>query len=222
MAKRHCANIEWGMDMALALLGILGALAVGVVSPGPSFVLIARISAALSRRDGLAASLGMGAGGVAFCTLALVGLHALLARIGWLYLGIKVAGGLYLVYLAFGLWRGAARPLEVPAGAAGGAGLWASFLLGLGTQLSNPKTAVVYGSIFAALLPPEVPAWMFATLPPLVFVLEAGWYSAVALAFSTGHPRNAYLRSKAWIDRAAGTLMGALGLKLVAESAQPG
>ena len=55
------------MDPTLfALLSILGTIAVGAMSPGPSFVLVVRTSAAVSRRDGLAAALGMGIGGLSF------------------------------------------------------------------------------------------------------------------------------------------------------------
>src|SRR4051812_24434035 len=68
-------------EALLAIAGILGALAVGVVSPGPSFVLVARTAVALSRRDGLAASIGMGLGGVIFAALALAGLIAVLAQV---------------------------------------------------------------------------------------------------------------------------------------------
>lgn len=210
------------MDATIALFSILGALAVGAVSPGPSFVLVARTSIAVSRRAGLAAALGMGIGGVAFAALALLGLHTLLSQVGWLYLGLKLAGGLYLVYLAVRIWRGARETITVP-DADGGqpGGIARSFTYALVTQLSNPKTAIVYGSIFAALLPATPPTWVLLTLPPAVFVIEAGWYAIVALAFSAGRPRSAYLRSKAWIDRLAASVIGALGLRLVFEAGQP-
>jgi threonine/homoserine/homoserine lactone efflux protein len=94
--------------------------------------------------------------------------------------------------------------------------------LGLATQLSNPKTAIVYGGIFAALLPPAPPGWIFVALPPAVMLIEIGWYTIVAVTFSSERPRAAYLRGKRWIDRAAGAVMGALGLRLVIETARPG
>ena len=65
------------MDPTLALLSILGTLAIGAMSPGPSFVVVVRASAGVSRRDGLAAALGMGCGGLVFAGLALAGLQAL-------------------------------------------------------------------------------------------------------------------------------------------------
>ena len=209
------------MDIGFAFLGIVGALAIGAVSPGPSFVLVARTAIAVSRRDGLAAALGMGIGGLMFGGLALFGLAALLTQVDWLHLGLKLLGGGYLIYLAFRLWRGAAEPVQVATTAATPrAGLARSFWLGLATQLSNPKTAVVYASIFAALLPPAPPAWIYLALPAAILGIECGWYAIVALAFSAERPRAAYLRSKTWLDRAAGAVMGLLGLRLLADSAR--
>jgi threonine/homoserine/homoserine lactone efflux protein len=207
------------MPAHAALLSILGALLIGAISPGPSFVMVARMSVALSRLDGLAAALGMGTGGVVYGALALLGLQALLAQVEWLYLGMKVAGGLYLIHLAIKLWRGAARPIDMTgAGRQDGAGAAKSFWLALCTQLSNPKTAIAYASIFAALLPPQPPLWMIVVLPPLIFLVETSWYAVVALAFSSDRPRGAYLRAKRWIDRLAGSVMALLGVRLILDA----
>lgn len=207
------------MDAQVAFFAILGALTIGAMSPGPSFVVVARTAVAASRRDGLAAGLGMGVGGVTFGALALLGLQTVLARVAWLDAGLKVAGGLYLLYLAVRLWGDAGAPVTLPEGrGAGPAGPARSFALGLSTQLSNPKTVVAYASIFAALLPAVHPRWLYVALPPSIFVIEAGWYSLVALTFSAGRPRAVYLRLKSWIDGAAGGVMAALGLRLLVDA----
>ncbi|MDR6289280.1 RhtB (resistance to homoserine/threonine) family protein [Inquilinus ginsengisoli] len=204
------------MDLTVPLLSILGAIAVGAASPGPSFVFVTRTAIALSRRDGLAAALGMGVGGVVYGGLGLFGLQALLSQVEWLFMTLKVLGGLYLLWLALGLWRTAAKPITVPKTADGRPrSVRRSFTMAAVTQLSNPKAAIVYGSIFAAFLPAHVPAWTFAVLLPAIFAIEAGWYAIVALAFSSDRPRAAYLRWKRWFDRVAGTVMGALGLRLI-------
>jgi threonine/homoserine/homoserine lactone efflux protein len=207
------------MSSIAAFFGIIATLAIGAMSPGPSFVLVSRIAVSRSRGAGLAAALGMGAGGVTFATLALFGLNALLMQVEWLYLTLKIAGGLYLIYLGIRIWRGAAQEMAVDASAAPASmGAGRNFWFGLATQLSNPKTAIVYGSIFAALLPALPATWLVIAIPPAVFAIEAGWYSVVAMAFSSPRPRALYLRFKVWIDRAAGAVMGALGVRLVTES----
>jgi threonine/homoserine/homoserine lactone efflux protein len=91
------------------------------------------------------------------------------------------------------------------------------FAAGFATQTSNPKTAIVYASIFTALLPADRPGWLAPAVLPLIFAVEAGWYALVAFVFSSERPRQRYLRSKAWIDRMAACVMGALGVKLAAE-----
>jgi len=87
------------MTTVAILFGILAALLVGAMSPGPSFVLVSRIAVTGSRRDGIAAAFGMGLGGAVFATLALLGLIAVLQQIEWLFVILKVCGGLYLAYL---------------------------------------------------------------------------------------------------------------------------
>jgi threonine/homoserine/homoserine lactone efflux protein len=209
------------MDPSAALIGILATLSFGAKSPGPRFVFVARTTVARGRRDGLAAALGMGIGGLFFAILAFVGLTAVIAQLGSVYLGFKVLGGVYLLYLAYRLWRASAEQrddLSSPGVASAGAQPKRSFLLGMGTQLSNPKTAVFYASVFATFLPPTYPGWLPIVGMPAIFAIEAGWYSIVAVGLSSARPRSTYLRWKRWIDRLSGTVLGALGIKLIAEA----
>lgn len=204
------------MQELSALAGVLAALTVGVISPGPSFVMVARTAVSASRSNGLAAALGMGAGGVVFALAALLGLQAILLAVLSLYLVLKVAGGLYLAYLGFRIWNSAKHPLVVQGESSGGdASLPRSLALGFVTQVSNPKTAIVYASVFAAFLPVAPSIGFDFALVTIVFAIEAGWYAIVALALSSERPRRAYLRYKAGVDRVAGSVMMLLGLKLV-------
>jgi len=92
------------------------------------------------------------------------------------------------------------------------------FVVGLGTQLSNPKTAIAYASIFTALLPAEPPAWAPWVILPTIFLIETGWYAVVAMVFSSEGPRRGYLGAKLLIDRLAAGVLGLLGMKLLAEA----
>jgi threonine/homoserine/homoserine lactone efflux protein len=208
------------MSSIAILLSIVGTVLIGAMSPGPSFVLVSHTAIIRSRKAGLAAALGMGIGGAIFALLALAGLHALLVRVEWAYLLFKLFGGAYLAYLGVRIWRGASLPLplEQAGGVDQGAPAWKSFAVGLATQLSNPKTALVYGSIFAAFLPAPPERWLFTALPLGVFLVEAGWYVAVALVFSADRPRAAYGRVKYIVDRVAGAVLVGLGLRLILDA----
>ncbi len=207
------------MDNLAPLIGICAALTVGVISPGPSFVMIARTAVASSRNEGIAASIGMGLGGVLFAIAALLGLQGLLLALPLLYMVLKVAGGIYLAYLGFKIWRGASQPLQFPAGGQQDQRSFGkSLLLGFTTQVSNPKTSIVYASVFAAFMPGSQSLSFDVLLISAVFSIETSWYAIVALALSSERPRNTYLRYKQWMDRVAGGVMMALGVKLVASA----
>lgn len=211
------------MTASAAVFAILVALWLGAMIPGPSFVLVARNAIGLSRSDGLATALGMGAGGIFFSGIALAGLYTLLQTVEWLCIGLKIAGGVYLIFVASKIWRDADRSITVD-------GMLSmrsdsarkAFWMGLTTQLSNPKTAIWYGSIFAALLPQHPPVWCYFTLPPLVFSVECGWYSIVALCFSSPGPREMYLHAKKWVDRIAAGAISVLSLRLILTASKMG
>ena len=136
------------MPASTAILTILAALLLGAMSPGPSFVIVARNAIGLSRGDGLATALGMGIGGVFFSGIALLGLYTLLATVEWLYVGLKVAGGVYLIYLASKIWRGAARPLTFHAAQGALANPRKSFWVGLSTPTQQSEDGCLLRQYF--------------------------------------------------------------------------
>ena len=209
------------MTELASLLGIGVALFVGAASPGPSFVMVARTAASDGRTAGFASALGMGVGGLCFAVACLLGLHAALLAVPSLYTALKVAGGAYLVYLGIRIWRGARQPLEVGVEArqGGARSPQAHFTLALVTQLSNPKSALVYASVFAAFMPSTPSLGYKLSVAALVFAVEISWYAAVATVLSASAPRAVYLRSKIWVDRAAGAVLGTLGIKLASSQA---
>jgi threonine/homoserine/homoserine lactone efflux protein len=213
------------MQELVTLASIVATLAIGVVSPGPSFVMVARVAVASTRRRALAAALGMGAGGALFGAAALLGLQSVLLAVPALYAGLKIVGGLYLCYLGYLIFRSAPKPLAVSGSGdssdQGSRGPLRAFWLGVTTQVSNPKTAIVYASVFAAFLPASFSAGFAAVLLAAVLLVEFAWYALVAVVFSSSGPQRAYLSYKSWVDRAAGAVMLGLGLKLVTSAAKP-
>jgi threonine/homoserine/homoserine lactone efflux protein len=136
----------------LPILTVALAHLAAAISPGPSFLLVARTAVGVSRRAGLAAALAMGVGAALWAAAALVGLAVIFAQFDWLYMGAKIAGGVFLIWIATRIWRNAQVPLPEQ-GAAPECSLNQAFRSALWIQLSNPKVAIFFGSIFIALLP---------------------------------------------------------------------
>lgn len=204
------------MDAAvLSVISIGGALALGTISPGPSFILVARTAVASSRRAGIGAALGMGAGSLIFAIIALMGLNQLMTAVPILWLTLKTAGGLYLLWMAYKMFRGAREPLALELPGSNGKSLKRAFLTAFTTQISNPKTAMVFAGVFAALLPAHVSNGMLIAIPLVAMMVDGLWYLFVAYALSSRGPRNTYLRFKAPLDRLGGGVMALLGIRLI-------
>ncbi|MDP4824075.1 MAG: LysE family transporter [Aestuariivirgaceae bacterium] len=195
----------------LVTIGLLQLVA--VISPGPSFLITARAAVARSRWRGVQVALGLGAGTVIWASAAVLGLHVLFQKFPSLYFSMKLSGAVFLLWIAYQIFRHAAEPLAI--GEAGVEAGRSPFWQGFFTQISNPKVAVFFGSIFIALLPQDVPLWMSLSLIAIVSFNEVWWYSAVALFFGSGPVRRFYLAAKVWIDRVTGVFLGVLGLKLL-------
>jgi threonine/homoserine/homoserine lactone efflux protein len=207
------------MDSLTALMAVSVAILLGAMSPGPSFLVVARTAIASSRARGVFAALGMGIGGAAFALAASLGLQLLLAAVPAIYRILQIAGAAYLLFIAYKLWTSAPEALDTTEHeVVRQSSRRQALLLGLGTQLSNPKAAIVYASVFSAILPKEPALSMVAVLALAVFVIEFGWYAVVAIAFSTGKARQAYTRGKIWIDRLAAGAIAVLGVKILADA----
>lgn len=146
----------------------------------------------------------MALGSLIISSIALSDLHTLLSAVSWLWLAVKI-------------FRGAKQPLVHDSESASGQLFLRAFLIALGTQLSNPKTAVVFAGIFAALLPVYIPPFMYVILPLTSMLVDGLWYAFVACVLSASRSRWPCLRHKTFFDRLGGGVMALLGIKLIAK-----
>ena len=185
-------------------------------SPGPAILMAARTGVTQGFRTGVWLSVGIGLGALFWAVAALFGLAVLFRLAPALLWGFKIAGGLFLCWIAFQMWRHAAEPLVMADDAVTPPTPLAALRLGLWTQLSNPKPAVFFGAVFVSTVPPGTTLPWIALLLLAVFVNELACTILVARAFSFAAPRRAYARAKTGIDRSFGAIIALLGLKIAA------
>ncbi|MCP5366616.1 MAG: LysE family translocator [Hyphomicrobiales bacterium] len=195
-----------------SFLALSLALAVMAVVPGPGvFAVLAR---ALGRGFAPAAVLAAGiiAGDLVWLTATLLGLGYLAAEFTGLFQAVKVAGGLYLVYLGVRLWRAAPATSRLAAPNGGRSGALATFLGGLTTTLGNPKVMVFYAAFFPAFVDM---AHLTAADTAAVAALAAAVPLAVLLAYAAlaARVRRLFTAPAAVrrLNRGAGTVMIATG-----------
>jgi len=114
-----------------------------VLVPGPAVAFVLATSVRSGRRAGLAAVAGVETGYLVHVTGAVAGVSAVIAASAAAFGTVKIAGGLWLLVLAWRAWRSRepGTVAEVAARPGGGPG---SFRRGLLVGALNPKTAVFY------------------------------------------------------------------------------
>jgi threonine/homoserine/homoserine lactone efflux protein len=200
------------------LLSVAALWALAVVSPGPNFLVTARLAIARSRRAGLEAVSGIALGTVAWAAAGCFGVGTLFIAAPWMYWLIKVVGALYLVsfggQLLLTSWRqkdgldlglGESRPRVSP------------FQLGLLTTLANPRSAVSVASIFATAMPSHPSLMLSLAVMTMMVAISVSWYALIASLFAAPALADGYRRFRRWIDRAAGACLVMFGTKLAVE-----
>ncbi|MCP5366372.1 MAG: LysE family transporter [Hyphomicrobiales bacterium] len=197
--------------LTASFLAVTGIWLVTVLLPGPNFVATVHASLARSRRDGLLVVAGIALGTLVWAAASLAGLGLLFRAAGWLFVVVKTLGAAYLIVMGLRMVLARGGAAAAPARAGG------AFRTGLLTDLSNPKAATFFTSLFAVAVPPGAPLWFQAALVGTVVAMAALWYGAVALVLSGGRAGALYRRAEAWIRRAAGALFVAFGVRLLAD-----
>ena len=197
--------------LAVAVLHLMAA-----ISPGPAVLMAARTGVTEGMRTGAFLAMGIGAGAVIWAGAALFGLALVFQAAPALLWALKIAGGLYLIHMGWRMWRDANSPLDMSTGARPPRSALSAFRLGLMTQLSNPKPAVLFSAIFIGTVPQGTPLWVVAALLVVVFLNEAIWNTLVARVFSFQRSKATYISLKTIIDRCFGGLLALLGVKIAA------
>ena len=155
--------------------------------------MISQLSLAGRRSLGAASALGVGTASIAWATLAMLGLAAVLHRSNGCMRQSGSAAPSTSCISASLLRAGVRRdttPADAPDERAPLAAPHArdylrAYRSGLFTCLTNPKSCAFWTSVFAAMLPAHVPLWFNGAVLETIGVLSAGWYSCVAYLFAS-------------------------------------
>lgn len=199
------------------MLTFLGAAVLITASPGPDNLMVLGVGMSRGRRQGMAFGLGCALGCLSHTVLAALGVSALIKATPLAFTALKMAGGLYLVWLGVGALRsrGGAR---VDTSAVPDESLGRLFAKGLFANSINPKVVL----FFLSFLPQFVIAergdasWQTAQLG-LIFTAQACLLFVLLGYFSGALGRwiNRKPRAGLWLDRLAGTIFVGLGLRLL-------
>ncbi|MBY3790862.1 LysE family translocator [Rhodococcus fascians] len=135
-----------------AVFGVFAVALVLVLTPGPNMIYLVSRSISQGRRAGMVSLVGVAVGFLVYLTATNLGLAAVFTAVPALYIAVKLAGAAYLGWLAVQALRGTVSAFEPTA-------LQQDsnrrlFMMGLVTNLLNPKIAIMYISVIPQFVDP--------------------------------------------------------------------
>ena len=182
--------------------------AVAIAVPGPGVIAIVARALGSGFRSVIPGALGILAGDLCLMSLSAFGLALVAQAMGHLFLIVKIAGGLYLFYLAYRYWTAKVEDQGEVVPQSAGRG----FLAYWGLTLSNPKAIAFFVALLpVAVNPRELNAIGYLQLCCATFVLIPAitlGYAALASQLSRFvASRKARMR----INKGAGAVMAGAG-----------
>lgn len=207
-------------QISVYLPGILlaySAFFLAIASPGPNVLAIIGTSMSLGRRSGLALAMGVAAGSFCWALLTATGLTALLAAYAEALTVIKIAGGLYLLWLGYKALRSAASAYDIEARTLAGATRTplGYFLRGLTIQMTNPKAVLAWIAIISLGLSEGAPMWVGLSIVIGTSLLSVAIHALYAVAFSTPVMVRLYSKARRWIQGVLGAFFALAGVRLL-------
>lgn len=200
------------------LFGFLMAALLITASPGPDNLMVLSVGISRGRRHGIMFGLGCALGCLSHTLLAVIGVSALIAASPLAFTGLRIAGGLYLVWLGVNALRsqGAARVESVQLATQGAVGL---FFKGVLANAINPKVVLFFLSFLPQfVVPSNGNVSMQIALLGCIFTLQAvvlfgllGYFAGTLGSWLNSTPKAGVI-----LDRIAGAVFVALGMRLIA------
>ncbi|MEL7542997.1 MAG: LysE family translocator [Pseudomonadota bacterium] len=194
------------------LLAIALAFFVVTVSPGPANLSLAAVAMSVGRRAGLHMSLGLALGLAFWGVIAATGFGALLHASSTALTVLKVAGALYLIWLAWCSARSALAPTpHVSVSTTGGRWFWRGLVL----NLSNPKAVVAWMAALSMGLAHDAATSALTTATLVCMTLGLVNYVAHAMVFSLPRIMETYTRFRRQVEATVAALFALAGLALL-------
>jgi threonine/homoserine/homoserine lactone efflux protein len=141
------------------------------LAPGPDIVFLVTQGSSRGPKAGLATAMGLGAGNLVHTLAAVLGISVIFQTSELAFEGLKVAGALYLLYLA---WQALRRRKEgVGLSRADEATGTALFMRGVLMNVLNPKVALFFLAFLPQFVNPEAgPVWSQMLVLGVIFTLQ--------------------------------------------------
>jgi len=203
------------LDGLTFLLAPAATFLIAAGSPGPATLAVAATAMASGRRSGLILGAGLAVGLTLWGIVAAAGLGVLMLHWAPALLVLRIAGGGFLIWLAWKSARSALVTAPVADQSLAVASPGTMFLRGLLLNIMNPKALLAWTAVIAIGLPSGANAVQLWAIVVVCAVLGAAVYASYAIGFSVPTVTACYQRVRRGLEAAFAAFFGFAGLRLM-------
>lgn len=206
------------MESLAPLFAYAAALAIAAIIPGPGVAALVGQSLAGGMRASIFFLIGLALGDLTYLSFAVAGLAVFAQTFAGAFVLLKIAGGAYLIYLAYRMWT--SEVAETPLAKADGAAGLAATAAGYTITMSNPKTIIFYLALLPTVVDLEAIGVTQWAVLCLVTIAVLG-VTMIPYAFLADRARAVLGRSTSLrrLNRWAAGFIGSAGLAILGQAA---
>ncbi len=188
----------------------------GVMSPGPDFLMVTRSALSYSRRTGIWTSLGIALGILVHATYCLLGIGLVISQSIILYSTLKYLGAAYLIFIG---WKALTTKTPevsdtVVAHETKDITGFQALRMGFLTNALNPKASIFFLAVFTQVIDPSTSLGIQIFYSIYMCIATFVYFSCLASVLSLSIIKKRFRRVQHGAERVMGGLLIALGLKV--------
>ena len=193
----------------------------GVMSPGPDFIMICRNSVAYSRSTGIYSAVGLGLGILVHVFYSLVGIGFIISQSVFVFSVIKLIGAAYLIYIGFQSLRAQEHTVNTQTAASKEEITpRRAIRIGFVTNVTNPKVTLFFLALFTQVINPATPLFVQLIYGLEMALATTAWFTLVALLLTNPLMQKRFTRIQYKLERLFGVILIALGVKVALSSSE--
>lgn len=196
------------------MLHIIIIMTLGLISPGPDFVIVIRNSLSSSRTYGIWTAFGVALGTLVHITYIWLGMEFLIQKNIWLFSILKYLGAGYLIYLGYKSFTNTAR-ISISHEVRKNASISQAITSGFLTNALNPKAMLFFIGLFTVAIESNSNTNMMLLYVVIIFMQTFVWFTVVAIVFSNHLLKSRFNSVQSVVDKTIGAIFIALGTKLM-------
>ena len=208
----HMFSLHWSVIFYVLLIDTLA-----LMSPGPDFFMVLKNSLNKSHKAGIYTALGIALGCAILFTLSIFGVGVLIAQNKILFMTLKIAGSLYLIYLAIKsiLAKSEVKEPQLVSKENIKVSIDEYFKIGLICNLTNPKALMFVIAVSTYLVQngnPYTDGFVVIICTTIATVI---WFSLVSIIFGSIKVRKVFYRYQRIINILFGLVLLYMAIKII-------